>query len=42
MAHLQMIYPLKIVIFHSYVSLLEGIHNIIDYSLPRMQSPWPK
>ena len=41
MAHLQMIYPLKIVIFHSYVSLLEGIHNIIDYSLPRMQSPWP-
>jgi hypothetical protein len=31
--HLQWIYPLKMVIFHSYVSLPEGMRNMVKFRI---------
>ena len=40
MAHLWLIYLLKIVIFHSYVSLLEGNYNECHQCKPNSHSRW--
>ena len=45
MAHLWMIFPLKMVIFHSCVSLPEGIYDIwVNYGLFMGNHPhsWPQ
>ena len=41
MVHLQMIYPLKMVIFHSYVSLLEGGIPSLVIIQATLFHPWP-